>query len=345
MITILHGTDRLTIDERVARMRHEVDPSGISTTVVSDASSDISAVRSACGAIGFFGSGRLVVARDLLTSGPRKGRKSKADPETVATIEMLGAVPDETTLLIVERTLDSKTEREIRKVVPSTTIERFAVPRGMRLVDWTCQRARLHRAVIGQNEARQLLEALFPGNWPTESRRDDVPPDLYRLDTEIAKLATAAGDEQEISNEHIASLVPGAEAQDFWGITNAIMNSDPDRAVIEIERAYGLGAAAEAILGQITSQFEVLAVVALAENGTSLSDLSSISGLSEGRLRQTSRYSTAFSASRIRDALDALRDIDARAKQGYIELSDVLVPLVAELATVRAFASKHGTRR
>ncbi len=158
-------------------------------------------------------------------------------------------------------------------------------------------------------------------------------------------MATAAGDEQTISNEHIASLVPGAEAQDFWGITNAIMSGDPDRAVVEIERAYGLGAAAEAILGQITSQFEVLAVVALNGNETSISELSSISGLSEGRLRQTSRYSTVFSGSRIRDALDALRDIDAGAKQGLIELSDALVPLIAELANVRVIESKQGIRR
>ncbi len=139
MITILHGTDRLTIDERVASMRDAVDPSGISTSVVSDASSDISAVRSACGAVGFFGSGRLVIARDLLTSGPRKGRKSKDDPALESVIEVMLGVPDSTTLVVVEPTLDPKTEREIRKVVPSITIERFVVPRGMRLVDWTCQ--------------------------------------------------------------------------------------------------------------------------------------------------------------------------------------------------------------
>ena len=90
------------------------------------------------------------------------------------------------------------------------------VPRGQRLVDWTCQRARRYQAVCGQNEARQLLEALFPGSWPAESRRDDVPPDLYRLDTEIAKLATAAGDAENITSALIARLVPGAEAEDFW---------------------------------------------------------------------------------------------------------------------------------
>jgi DNA polymerase-3 subunit delta len=333
VITILYGTDRLSIDERVAATRTGVDPSGISTTIIDDASNALPTVQAACGAIGFFGSGRLVVARDLLSSGARRGRKSKSNPETDSAIDILAHVPPETTLLVVERSLDGVTERSLRRAVKDLTVERLDVPRGQQLIEWTSARARRHDAVIGQTESRQLLEALFPGSWPAESRRDDVPPDLYRLDSEIAKLAIAAGSGGTISKEQIVGLVPGAEAEDFWGITNAIMSGDAGKAVIEVERAYSQGSAPEAILGQLTSQFEVLAVASLADRTTSLADLSSISGLSEGRLRQSTRYSNAFPASRIGEALNALRDLDADAKQGLIEISDSLVPLVASLAT------------
>ncbi len=332
MITILYGSDRLTIDERVAAVRAEVDPSGISSTIIDNAAGDLSAVRSSCGALGFFGSGRFVVARDLLSVPKRRGRKAAGDDDGDSAVAILAGVPRETTLLVVEESLDPRSEREIRKIVTDIQVERFDVPRGQRLVDWTCQRARRYQAVCGQNEARQLLEALFPGSWPAESRRDDVPPDLYRLDTEIAKLATAAGDAENITSALIARLVPGAEAEDFWGITNAIMDGSPAKAVVETERAYALGSAPEAILGQITSQFEALSVASLASRDVSLSQLSSVSGLSEGRLRQTSRYAHSFPPERIALGLDALRELDAAIKSGTAEIEDALVPLVAMLA-------------
>lgn len=333
MITILHGADRLSINERISSVRALVDSAGISTTFIDDASTDVMAVQAACGAVGFFGSGRLVIARDLLSTAPERGRKSLSEAERDSVVNLLGRVPAETTLLVVERLLDQRIEREIRKVVTGIVVERFDVPRGQRLVDWTCERARRYRAIIGQSQARLLLEALFPGNWQAESTRDDVPPDVFRLDSEIAKLATAAGDEGNITTEHVSVLVPGAEAENFWGITNAIMSGDPGRAVIEIERAYGQGSAPEAILGQITSQFEVLAVASLAGPNMTLSALAAASGLSEPRLRQSARYSTTFPASRIASALDALRDLDASVKQGDLDLSAALVPLVASLAS------------
>jgi len=341
MITILHGSDRLSIDERIAQIRAEVDPTGISTTVVENAASDLGAVRSACGALGFFGSGRFVVARDILSAPKRRGRKASSDEDGESAISVLAGVPRESTLLVVEQSLHPRAERDIRKAVPDVEVERYDVPRGQRLVEWTCKRARQHDAVCGQNEARQLLEALFPGNWPAESRREDVPPDLYRLDTEIAKLATAAGAEGNITSALISRLVPGAEAEDFWGITNAIMDGNVARAVVETERAYSLGSAPEAILGQLTSQFEALAVSALISRGAALSELVTVSGLSEGRLRQASRYSRAFDDERIAAALDALRDLDAAAKSGIVEISDSLVPLIASLATESSSESRR----
>jgi len=332
MITIIHGTDRLSIEERVASLRHEVDPTSFSTTIIQDAARDISAVKAACGALGFFGTGRLIIAYQLLTAGAKRGRRTKANDRQESAIDAIQAVPRETMLLIVEDTLDVATERDVRRAVSDVSIERFDVPRGQRLVEWTSARARHHRAVIGQSESRQLLEALFPGSWQAAARRDDIAPGLLRLDSELAKLATAAGDQNTITAEHIASLVPGADAEDFWGITNAIMQGDPAKAVIEIERAYLQGSAAEGILGQITSQIEVLAVVSMAGKAIGVPELATASGLSEGRLRQSGRYVGTFPPQRIAEALDALRDLDAGAKQGTLDITDSLVPLIATLA-------------
>ncbi|HVX30580.1 MAG TPA: DNA polymerase III subunit delta, partial [Nitrolancea sp.] len=327
MISILFGTDRLSIGERVDALRAERDPSGFSTTIIEDAAHNLAAVTSACGALGFFDSGRLVIAYQLLTAGGKRGRRAKASDSQTAAIEALSSVPASTTLIVVEETLDQATERAARKAVPDLTVERIDVPRGQKLVEWTSARARHHHATLGQSEARRLLEALFPGSWQAIARRDDVPPNLYRLDNELAKLALAAGDEQPITSADISALVPDAEAEDFWGITNAIMQRDAARAIQEIERAYLLGSAAEGILGQLTSQFEVLAVAELAGRTTGIEELASTTGLSEARIRQAGHSVANFPRSRIAAALDALRDLDADAKSGQIELSDALVPL------------------
>lgn len=332
MITIIFGTDRLSIEERLAHIRQEVDPTSFSTTIVDDAARNIAELNAACGALGFFGSGRLIIAYQLLAAGPRRGRRGKVSDDQESAVDVLRNVPRETMLLIVEDALDSPTEREARLAAPELTAERYDVPRGQDLVEWTGARARRHHATIRQPEARQLLEALFPGSWQVASRRDDVAPSLIRLDSELAKLATAAGDQETITSALITSLVPGADAEDFWGITNAIMQGDVARAVAEVERAYIQGSAAEGILGQIASQFEVLAVASLAGKTTGIGELASSTGVSEGRLRQSGRFVATFPSERIAVALEALRDLDAGAKQGTLDLTDSLVPLIATLA-------------
>jgi DNA polymerase III delta subunit len=332
VITIIFGTDRLSIEERIASIRGDVDPSSFATTIIEDAARNIAEVISACGALGFFGSGRLIVAHQLLAASPRRGRRSKANDEQESAIDVLRGVPPETTLLIVEGALDNATEREARRAAPELKTERFDVPRGQALVEWTCARARRQLAVIKQADARQLLEALFPGSWQAAGRRDDVAPNLFRLDSELAKLAVAAGEHGTITAASITSLVYGADEEDFWGVTNAIMQGDVAKAVSEIERAYAQGSAAEGILGQLTSQFEVLAIASLAGKSTGIGDLAASSGLSEARLRQAGRYIAMFPPERISRALDALRAIDAGDKQGALDLTDSLVPLIASLA-------------
>ncbi|HEX7102812.1 MAG TPA: DNA polymerase III subunit delta [Nitrolancea sp.] len=333
MITILSGTDRLSLDERVAKLRAQHDPDGFSTTIIDDAARNLPAVRSACGALGFFDSGRLVIVYQLLSASNRRGRRAKASDSEGSGVDVLSNVPPATTLVVVEDALDIASERAARKAAPDLTVERFDVPRGQKLVEWTSARARQYHSTIGQSEARRLLEALFPGSWQAVARRDDVPPNLFRLDNELAKLAIAAGDGQPIMADHISALVPDAEAEDFWGITNAIMQRDAARAIQEIERAYLLGSAAEGILGQLTSQFEVLAVASLAGKSTGIDELASATGLSEARIRQSGRSVASFPPQRIADALDSLRDLDARAKSGMIDLTDALVPVVARMAT------------
>ena len=83
--------------------------------MIDDASSDLAAFRGAVGTLGFFGSGRVVVARDLFASSARRGRKSKDWPRPDSAVALLAQVPHETTVLVVERELDAKLEQRFGK--------------------------------------------------------------------------------------------------------------------------------------------------------------------------------------------------------------------------------------
>lgn len=334
MIIVLHGTDRLAIDERVAGLRAEHDPSDLTTTVIERAGDHLADLRTACLSPGFFGATRLVIARDLLSARPAGRGRRASSGDRAAVIDLLAAVPDTTFLVVVESEIKPADERELRAKVPGLTIERHDVPRGRDLVDWVCARARRYDSTIEADVAARLLEALFPTAWRAVARRDDVPPDLYRLDGEVAKLATAAGPGGTITPDLVGALVPEAEATNVWGLTDAIVAGKAAAAVREVERALAGGTPAEVLLGQLGSQLEVFAVLA-AGGRHGAAALAAETGISEGRLRQASRSAGNFPRERIARGLAALREVDVATKQGQADAADLLVGVVASLAADR----------
>lgn len=332
MITLLTGTNSLVIGERLQALRSHYDPSGLNTTVIENASQRLPEVQAACGALGFFGAVRLVIARDLVGGRSSSRRGTRATERDTPALDVLAAVPESTILILVEQVVDSSGERALRKSAPDIQIERHDVPRGRDLVEWSCARARQYDATLDPGSATELLNALFPGNWNAAQRRDDTPPDMYRLDSEIAKLASAAGLNGRITAEFVSALVPGAESQNIWGLTEAISRGEPRAAIQEVERALNQGVAPEALVGQLAGQFEALAALHAAGNAPKLTLVAEVTGVSEGRLNQTARYARRFPPARVRDSLSALRQFDGDAKQGRIDPTEALVSLVARLA-------------
>ena len=331
MIVILCGSDRLTIDEQVRRLQQEHDPTQINSSRIEQAADHIDDVVAAAGATGFFGTTRFVVAVDLLNAAPRQRRRGAAAADHDRAVALLRAIPDTTCLVVVERDLDRATERQLRSVVPGIEITRCNVPRGRELVRWTQDRAAHYTSEIGPEAATALLEACFPGTWRGSGSADDVPPDLFRLDAEIAKLATAAGVGGHITVEDIGELVPDADALHVWALTDAVARRDGQAAVRELEHALGTGTAPEAIIGQLVSQLEAMAALAAAPR-SDLVTAADATGISEGRLRQSARYAAAFPRDHVAFGLTLLRDLDHRAKTGQAEAADGLVDVVLHIA-------------
>lgn len=331
-VTVLYGDNHLEISERVTTARASIDPTGLSTSVFEQASNAVADVAAAIGSPGFFGADRLVICHNLVTPavGGRRKKSGNSD-DSSDPLSILGSIAPGVWLVIIEDSLKSADEKRIRSFAGDVAVEQVPVPRGRTLIDWVCERARTHQALLDGATATRLVEALFPGTWRQAARRDDIPPDLHRLDSEIAKLATSAGRDSEITGAMVAELVPNADALDIWGLSNAIADHDQAKAIKQLELALETGQAPESILGQLAAQFETFAIVNAAR-GRPNEMVASRTGLSEGRLRQAGRSARNYTRADLTRALIEIRDTDFGVKQGLHEPDDALAALVAGLS-------------
>lgn len=335
MLILLYGDNRLAIDERVRDLRSRYDPDGFATSIFSMPSDGIEAIRSACLSPGFFGSTRLVVVYDLIvsTAGQRSARQAATLPPALA--ELLRDLPESTVLVLVERSLDATFRRAVYDVASGAIVQQHATPRGPELVQWTIERARKHGSTLDRRVAIRLLEALFPASWQRPSRTEDLPPDLYRLDQELAKLAVAALPGSVMTSELVDQLVMSEDSGDDWALADALAEGNAEAAIRELERALARGAQPEVVLGQLVSQYEAYAALASAP-GDPIERIARETGLSEGRLRRSQRASTRLDRAAVAEALGWLRRLDAAVKLGQTELADSLPAVVQRLAQLSA---------
>ncbi len=85
-------------------------------------------------------------------------------------------------------------------------------------VQWVQKRAASeHKASIEPDAAQQLV--------------DRIGSDLGRLDTEIAKLAAAAGESTTITPALVAQFVGVSRDEEAWGVQQSLLSGEPERAV------------------------------------------------------------------------------------------------------------------
>lgn len=91
---------------------------------------------------------------------------------------------------------------------------------------WTVGRAQKeYQATIDMRTAAGLVERLGA--------------DLGRIDTELSKLATAAGEGNPITPELISELVGLTREEEVWAIQSYLLCGDPDRALRELKVILG----------------------------------------------------------------------------------------------------------
>ncbi|HEX5501691.1 MAG TPA: hypothetical protein VFW96_03665 [Thermomicrobiales bacterium] len=332
MIYLLHGSDTFSSAARLRALRAALDPDGFSGVSLDGQETALDALRAACDALAFFGAGRCVDVRGLLTRwtrGAKKSGRAAADEGAVeALAAYLPALPPTTTLILWEPgpvELPAALRRALQG--SGAAIERFEPPLGRELRDWVAARAAELGAPIQPDAAVALLDAACPHGWREAPRgRDAAPPNLYRLDSELRKLATASCGRPAgpaITARDVASLVVGEGESNVFDLVNAVADGNTGRALDRLRALLDDGVAPEAVLPLLASQFGALARLRLV--GGARADRATLAGqlgVSPTRVQHLTRQFARLGEARVARCLAVVLEADEALKTGRAPRGD-----------------------
>ncbi len=249
MITVLLGPDRFLVQTALNDLLHANDPSGFNTAQFDADGTAASDLISAVSTPPFLGPVRIVAIHGLLSN-----TKNKTDHDLD---EIVVNLQSGVHLVLVDASLSSLPAAAKKALPKDVHVRPSAPPRGNDLREWSQNRFKESGATIEPAALKILLDRLFPGTWHQAASNPafDKPPDLQRLQTEIDKLATAAGDDV-VTSALVETLVALDHEERMFGFQDAILRGDKRSAVLELNNIPIAGDEAPRILAQLYQQIE-----------------------------------------------------------------------------------------
>ncbi|HEV2073298.1 MAG TPA: hypothetical protein VGR29_06595 [Thermomicrobiales bacterium] len=326
MICIILGPDYAMARARVNTIRKQRDSSGDSTSMLDGKAVSIRQIIMDVSSIGFFSAGRVVIVEDLIARLGKQGARDGGNtPDWSA---LFSAVPDASTLILLDPSLQSLPAAVKKALPPTASIDLSDPPRGPALLKWIQGTAKTIGSEIDQETARLLAELLYPQTWMQKSRNPafDRPPDMEMLSNEIAKLALAAHP-GTITRNLVSELVDRGSDDRIFTFLDAAVAGNVGIAMVELDKLLEAGEDPAKLLAQLSQNVELGAVMATAgrrdpaEVGkavgvTSAGRMSSIrqslqgqsSGTALGRVDIATAADRKMKRGELRDPLDALYD-------------------------------------
>ena len=318
MRLIILGPDQMLARRARNAFVAERDPGGLSVDRF-EAPTSASVVRDALVTVGFFGSGRVVVATGLIERLQKElsGRKpSGGEPELL--IDALNTSNDNA-LVLYDPNLDRLPAWLKSAIVEDVTVEAFPIPRGRELIAWVKLEAKAAGTSIDDAATQRLLERVAPSRWREANRNPayDSPPDLLALSTEIAKLAAYA--EGGIAAQDVDLVVAASEEDRLFPLIDAITAGDAPSTWRELSTLEGDDDVGRAY-NQIMTTLELGAVTDSAGPGFNLPEVAKELGLKNtNRLTQVARKSRVVSAGKAANADRLFKTGKIASQQAAIE--------------------------
>ena len=361
MSYLLHGQNPVGIDERIAQLRAQLDPSKLGTTVIDIQSSTLPEIAAACQAMPFFGGSRVVVllhpistkrsagattrdAEDGATADTPDGNEDSAKVKWADLHALLKTVPDSTEL-IVRHDGSLAATHYLTKAAKAMDwkLEAFPALRSRDLLQWTSQRVTERGGSIDQHATLALLNRLFPQSWNVESRYPTGTPDIQLLATEIDKLVTAAGG-ATISAALVEDLVADREGYTAFKLNELTFNGNAGGALVELSDVLDAGVHPEMVISQSVGEavgFQAGRIVA--EFGPK--EVARVTGFTEGRVGMLQRRAGSVPPAAQQRIAESIRSAGAAMRSTESNAPAVITPLVAEIAEAVRLSTLDRKRR
>ena len=330
MIHLLVGPDRYLLERELKRILATADPDGLNTTRY-DKTTALGEISNSIATAGFFGTGRVVVAEGVMARASGVGKAKKAEANEIGAL--VSSVAPGNTLVLVDPEIQT-VPKAVRELIGAEA-NQFGgrVPRGSDLVEWVQSEVRELGGKVERRNAEKLLNRMFPGDWiePNRNPQYDNPPDLQRLVSELAKLATAASG-AEVTAVDIDELVHSGTADELFPLIDAVIQGNAAAGFKRLQGQESDDDAASRIVNQIGANAELGQVAAHFTGESTLAAVAKQLGLSNPRRlgaiqRNLSRNNAELLANQVVES-------DRRLKTGYIRSpSDQLQEIIVRRST------------
>jgi len=154
---------------------------------------------------------------------------------------------------------------------------------------------------------------------------------LYNLENEIKKIASHA-DGEEILLSDILEVISGDVETSIFAIIDAVGNNNKEEAFKILYNLLGAGGSIFPIVALLASLFEtILEVKELKEEGKLPSQIRSILGIHEYRIKKASSAADAYSKDRLKDILKKVYQIEKNIKTGLMDQVLALEMMISEV--------------
>jgi DNA polymerase III subunit delta len=318
---LFHGSDEISIDAAVARLRAEMGDgpdADMNTTEFDGAEATVPEILAAVSSYPFLADRRLVIVRGLLGWLTRKGAGQTGKQALARLEEDVPSLPDYARLVLVERgEIPAKNAIvKLAQTVESGYMRVFNAPKDT--TGWISQRARETYAVEIDGRAAAALAAV-------------TGDDLRRADNELVKLVSYVDGQRSITEDDVVALTPYVAEASIFKMVDAIAEG---RGQVALQLMHRLMAEKDQdalkLYGMIIRQFRLL--ITAKEHLMAGGDAGSIPGMSSFVARTVARQSREFSIEQLEKIYRNLAETDFKIKTGRIQAELALDLFVASVA-------------
>lgn len=319
-VLLFHGDNILDIDEAVRSVRQPFQAADVLTFDGSGV--PLPALAEACLTAGLFDPERLVIVQDLHERS-KGGRKTGGDNEELKTI--LSSVPETTTLLLVCKGMqaDHQLARDAREA--GGEVRAYATPRKQDLPRWLIARGKRHGVRVDPSAAELLA--------------DLVGVNPLRLETELEKLATYAGQEAQVTPPMVETLVGAVTQDSIFTLVDSIAAGNKAQALRLLHAQLDSSSStpidfALYLIRMLARQVRILLRIRLGrEAGRSTGQLTAELKLPRYYADRYFRQAGRLSRARLTASFEQLASLEFALKSGQADASTGLDLLVSELCS------------